>query len=254
MLIAGEAGVGKTALSEDLTAEAERQGVLVLGGRCYDLTETPPYGPWTEARSPYLPTHDRSPLPDAWHTDARSPQQFFAEIRASFADAATKQPTLLLLDDMQWADPASLDLLRYLSRSLVTLSLLLVVNYRPDDFDHHHSFSQLIPLLVRESRAERIALAPLFGEALQSLVRARYHLGVADACRLVAYLARRTEGNALFATEMLRALEERGIVATGSDALGDLETWRCRCYCGRSSPDGCHGSERLRSGCWGWRR
>ena len=56
-------------------------------------------------------------------------------MRAFFADAAMRQPLLLLLDDLQWADPASLDLLRFLARSLATLPLLLVVNYRPDDLD-----------------------------------------------------------------------------------------------------------------------
>jgi DNA-binding CsgD family transcriptional regulator len=222
-LIGGEAGVGKTALTDDLAAEAERHGFLVVRGRCYDLTETPPYGPWTEARSQLPPSPDLPPFPDAFHTAARSPQQFFAEVRAFFAAAAARQPLLLLLDDMQWADPASLDLLRFLARSLATLPLLLVVNYRPNDLDAHHPFSQLLPLLVREAHAERIDLAPLTAEALRTLMRARYRLGAPDEARLVAYLMRRTEGNALFATEMLRALEERGIVATDGVALGDLD-------------------------------
>src|SRR4051794_35694184 len=54
VLIGGEAGIGKTALAEVLCAEAAVQGALVLVGRCYDLSETPPYGPWREIfeRSP----------------------------------------------------------------------------------------------------------------------------------------------------------------------------------------------------------
>src|SRR5436853_851950 len=65
VLIGGEAGIGKTALAETLLAEATELGALVLVGRCYDLSETPPYGPWTEAlarapRDPALP-----PLPAA---------------------------------------------------------------------------------------------------------------------------------------------------------------------------------------------
>ena len=48
VLIGGEAGIGKTALAEALCREAAEQGALVLVGRCYDLTETPPYGPWVE--------------------------------------------------------------------------------------------------------------------------------------------------------------------------------------------------------------
>src|SRR5438093_8863689 len=63
VLIGGEAGIGKTALAEALGEEAAAAGALVLVGRCYDLTETPPYGPWVEllARVPASPA--RPPLP-----------------------------------------------------------------------------------------------------------------------------------------------------------------------------------------------
>ncbi len=162
-------------------------------------------------------------MPDALHTTARSLRQFFVEVRTFFTAAAARQPLLLLLDDMQWADPTSLDLLRSLARSLATLPMLLLVNYRPDDLDHYRPFSQLIPLLVRESRAARIDLAPLSAVALHTFVRARYHLSTCDESRLATYLTRRTEGNALFANEMLRTLEERDVVATGGKTLGDLE-------------------------------
>src|SRR3954470_4262732 len=64
-LIAGEAGIGKTALAETLCREAEEQGALVLVGHCYDLTETPPYGPWVELFGQYVPS-DTLPLPDAF--------------------------------------------------------------------------------------------------------------------------------------------------------------------------------------------
>src|SRR5690349_21974370 len=49
VLIGGEAGIGKTALAEWALAEARQRGAIVLVGRCYDLSETPPYGPWLEA-------------------------------------------------------------------------------------------------------------------------------------------------------------------------------------------------------------
>jgi hypothetical protein len=69
-----------------MTAPASPRSPLV--GRCYDLSETPPYGPWTEARSQFPPAPDLPPLPSALHTAARSPRQFFAGIRAFFAAAA----------------------------------------------------------------------------------------------------------------------------------------------------------------------
>src|SRR5438552_1184590 len=49
VLVGGEAGIGKTTLAEALCQEASERGALVLVGRCYDLSETPPYGPWADA-------------------------------------------------------------------------------------------------------------------------------------------------------------------------------------------------------------
>ncbi len=62
MLIGGEAGIGKTALAEALCREAAEQGGLVLVGRCYDLTKTPPYGPWIELFDHFHAAPDLSPI------------------------------------------------------------------------------------------------------------------------------------------------------------------------------------------------
>jgi hypothetical protein len=72
VLIGGEAGIGKTALAEMLCQEAERDGARVLVGRCYDLAETPPFGPWTEARAQFLPSPDLPPPPSTRLRQARS--------------------------------------------------------------------------------------------------------------------------------------------------------------------------------------
>src|SRR5262249_37943364 len=152
-----------------------------------------PYGPWNEARAQLPAAPDLPPPPSALTSRALSPQQFFAEVHAFIAAATARQPLLLVLDDMQWADPASLHLLRFLARSLATLPLLLIVIYRSEELDPHHPLAQLIPLLVREARAERLELAPLSAAALDLLVQQRYRLGAVDAARLVAYLVRRTE-------------------------------------------------------------
>src|SRR6476660_2484593 len=73
VLIGGEAGIGKTALAEALLAEAERQGALVLVGRCYDLSETPPYGPWIEVLAYFSTAHNLPPaLRDSPQPDTTS--------------------------------------------------------------------------------------------------------------------------------------------------------------------------------------
>ena len=65
-LIGGEAGIGKTALAEAALQEAAQRGCVVLVGRCFDLADTPPYGPWIDLFARYRPSPRRPPLPDAF--------------------------------------------------------------------------------------------------------------------------------------------------------------------------------------------
>ena len=65
LLLEGEAGIGKTALVGALTRASEARGAVVLTGHCYDLTETPPYGPWVELFGQYA-SSDTVPLPEAF--------------------------------------------------------------------------------------------------------------------------------------------------------------------------------------------
>src|SRR6478672_11050190 len=79
VLIGGEAGIGKTALAEATLGEAGEQGALVLVGRCYDLSETPPYGPWRELfdrapRDDGLPTLPAAVLPPERNGEALTSQ------------------------------------------------------------------------------------------------------------------------------------------------------------------------------------
>jgi len=217
VLIGGEAGIGKTALAEAVCREATERGALVLVGRCYDLTETPPYGPWVELFGHYRQDNGMPPPPEAFArrgtVGAVASQVALSRQVLDFFPALAEQgPLVLLLDDLHWADGASLDLLRFLARGLTSLPLLLVVTYRNEELDRRHPLVEIIPLLVRESAVERLDLRPLDGAATHALVDARYHLSDDDSMRLAAYLIERTEGNALFITELLRTLEEEGLL------------------------------------------
>jgi DNA-binding CsgD family transcriptional regulator/tetratricopeptide (TPR) repeat protein len=234
VLIGGEAGIGKTALVEAICREAMQAGALVLIGRCYDLTETPPYGPWVELFAQYRGGESQPPLPTAFAqpgvlgqvtSRAALLQQtldFLTALTASRSEGT--QPVILMLDDLHWADPASLDLLRTIARSLAPLPLLIIAAYRADEVTRRHPLAQLLPLLVRESRATRLDLSRLDADAVRALVAARYTLDAVERERLVAYLHERAEGNPFFVGELLRTLEAEGIVHSVGEAarLGDL--------------------------------
>ena len=203
-MISGEAGIGKTALVDALAREAEDLGAQVLAGHCYDRTETPPYGPWIQIAAGAAPLGQLEEIANQ--------ADLFAQTRDFLADLATRRPLLLVLEDLHWADIATLDLLRYIARGLAHMPLLLVVTYRGEDVQRHHPLAALVPLLVREASTERLNVRALGASAVQELVRTRYHLAERAAGRLTEFLMERSEGNALYLTELLRSLEEERLL------------------------------------------
>ena len=214
-LIGGDAGIGKTALAEALCATAAEQGALVLTGRCYDRTVTPPYGPFLDLLLTYDPTGDLPPAPfSPWHGAgaARSQAALYEQVGTFFQNVAIRRPLIVLLDDLHWADDASLDLLRVIARAIPSWPILILVTYRADELHRRHPFAMLLPLLERDGPATHLILRPLTGEDILTLIQTRYVLRSADATRLVDDLTTRSEGNPLFVVQLLRALEEEGIL------------------------------------------
>ncbi len=233
VLIGGEAGIGKTALAEAICHAARDHGALALVGRCYDLTETPPYGPWVELFAGYQPIAHRPPPPAAFSRHgtvgaSTSQSDVFMQMRDFLVALVACQPVLFLLDDLHWADPASLDLLRALARELAALPVLIVAAYRAEEVTRQHPLYRLLPVLVREARADRLDLARLGDDAVSALVVARHPLAECDAARLVAYLQTRAEGNPFYLGELLRSLEAERVLRRGADgwAVGDLTRTR----------------------------
>ena len=229
VLLGGEAGIGKTTLAKALVREADARGACVLTGHCYDLTNTPPYGPWLDLIAGYPTDPDRPSPPAAFAggvlkrvTDQAA---LFAEVRRFLAALSDDRPLLVLLEDLHWADPSSLELLRNIAPHLRQWSILLLATYRVDELTRRHHFSQQLPALVREAEGLRLDLRRLDAGALRMLVAAHYQLPAADEARLVAYLDQHAEGNPFFATELLRALEEEALLWPDGDgwALAALD-------------------------------
>jgi class 3 adenylate cyclase/tetratricopeptide (TPR) repeat protein len=228
VLLGGEAGIGKTTLAKDLAADAETRGTCVLTGHCYDLTNTPPYGPWLDLVATY-PTDPALPtLPAAFAggTLAKVTDQaaLFADVRRFLHELSIARPSLVLLEDLHWADPASLELLRSIAPHVSRWRIVLLVTYRIDELTRDHVFYQQLPALVREAEGVRIDLKRLESHDLLELVTSHYQLSSSDEARLVAYLEHHAEGNPLFATELLRAFEDESLLreTEGAWSLGEL--------------------------------
>ena len=215
VLISGEAGIGKTTLVDDLVRYAEERECFVLTGGCYDLTTTPPHGPWAEVLGGYEPTADGPDLP-SWFENPEelekvgSQAALFEETRAFFVAVARAQPLVIVLEDLHWSDQASLEALRYFSRTPSDSPVLIIVTYRDDEITRRDPLYQLLPTLVRESGGVRVSLQRLNHEAISAVVSSRFCLAAPDQSRLVDYLAQYSEGNPFFLGELLFELESSG--------------------------------------------
>jgi DNA-binding CsgD family transcriptional regulator/tetratricopeptide (TPR) repeat protein len=231
VLISGEAGIGKTTLTGAFTDEAVKQGALVFDGYCYDLSTTPPYGLWNDLADRSSHAIDFKLVPEFdQHTsqinDISSPNVVFEHVRNALISLASDSTAIIVLEDLHWADPASLELLRYLARQFDRLPLLIIATYRDSELTRDHPLFRLIPLLVRESPATRIELTALDQEHLCQLVRSRWSLAPDDERRLTDHLMEYAEGNPFFTVELLRTLEQNGhLVKSGRHwELRDLTT------------------------------
>ncbi|HET7036518.1 MAG TPA: BREX system ATP-binding domain-containing protein, partial [Thermomicrobiaceae bacterium] len=222
VLVSGEAGIGKSALVAAVADTARQQGAVVLTGGCYDLAITPPYGPWLDALGGYRP-HDTLPNLPSWLRDLASvtgttSQEFFEQVRLWLTEIANQQPLVLVLEDLHWADGASLDLLRFVARRLDDLALLLVATWRDDEGTQ--PISPILPALIREAQPLRIVLRRLNRAETRVLVAQRYRLANDERDALGDWVQRHAEGNPFFASEVLLALEHDGALSADGD------TWR----------------------------
>jgi len=229
ILISGEAGIGKTTLVNGLAVVATAAGAVVLSGGCYDLTTTPPYGPWREIADQYL-AMGRDPELPASIRDGRTLDQLgsqaalFSDVLAFVAELSTQVPVVLILEDMHWSDAASADLLRFVARHRRRLRLLMAVTYRDDEIARSDPLYAILPLIVRESTPLRLELSGFSRDNILEVIRSRYLLSERDEGRLVTYLDRITRGNPFFVTELLHSLQRQGVLSAADDgwSLGNI--------------------------------
>ena len=194
VLIGGEPGVGKTRLSEELLADARERGMLTFTGHCYE-EGTAPFTPFVEILEQMvreLPADvlrealgDAAPdvvrlfpeihrvvddiPPPAELTPEQQRRVLFNAVLDLFRSLGARQPVVLLLDDLHWADEATLGLLQHLTPHLSGLRLLGIGTYRDVELDVGKPFEKAMAALVRQKRAERVRLRRLRQEAVAEL-------------------------------------------------------------------------------------
>jgi DNA-binding CsgD family transcriptional regulator/tetratricopeptide (TPR) repeat protein len=197
VLVGGEAGVGKTVLLQELCA---RQSVMrSLWGGCDDLS-TP---------RPLAPLHDIARETQGALLASIGSTASRGDIFTSALDELERISTLLVLEDMHWADEASLDLLKFLGRRIHRTRSMIVVSYRDDEVGSSHPLRVLIGDLPRAS-THRMFVAPLSEPAVVQLAR--------RAGRSPEGIYGITAGNPLFVTEVLAANAD-SVPATVRDAV-----------------------------------
>ncbi len=241
VVVVGEPGIGKTRTLEELAGRV-RRNVRVLWGRCREAGDLPPYWPWAQVLRSYVETvpapilreqlgasaaevarivpglgEALGPPPAGTLGPSDARLRLFHAIATLLRAASLATPLLLILDDLHWADEASLHLLRFLVGELVDARVLIAAACRDAELRRDAALTALVGELVTSS--ERLPLGPLAASEVGDLIAAV--AGVAVPGGVVARVHQRTGGNPLFVHEVTRLL-----LADGALTEGDPACWR----------------------------
>jgi tetratricopeptide (TPR) repeat protein len=237
VLVEGEPGIGKTRLVEELAAHAVARGTAVHWGRAYEGGMAPAFWPWLPLlRALADRLDDRSLLApelagvieaggahDAGATRSDHTRfRFFDAVVRLVTATSLEQPLMLVLEDLQWADLPSLELLTFVGGQLAAEPVLLVGTVRELEVGRNDAVVEALAALSRAQAARRISLGGLSHLATAHLVEAASTSTVEPD--VIAAIQDRSEGNPFFATELARlVVAERdrdaalGAVAAGGD-------------------------------------
>jgi DNA-binding CsgD family transcriptional regulator/tetratricopeptide (TPR) repeat protein len=228
LLIAGEAGVGKTRLTAEAARLARERGFRVLRGDCGNVGGTGlPFGPFVEALRELAAdldpaeiaaiagpaADDLARLVPAFGSSGDAPSQsewvqsrVFEALLGFFTRLAERSPVLFVVEDLHWADSATRDTVAFMVRALRDVPFVLVGTFRSDELHRRHALLPWLAELERTGRVERIDLARLDRTELAVLLTAI--LGERPPAELVEDVFSRSDGNPFFAEELLAASHE----------------------------------------------
>jgi DNA-binding CsgD family transcriptional regulator/tetratricopeptide (TPR) repeat protein len=223
VLLGGDAGIGKTRLLGEIHARARSSGATVLAGACFEVGEAAlPFAPIADAIRGLRRLAGDEAVDDALgdaaldlapllpgmaavgsRTDPAVPARVFEAVLTLLEGRAESAPVLLSIEDAQWADQSTRDLLSFLSRALVGARVAVVVTFRTDDLHRRHPLRSVLSDLERQAQVTRVDLHALRRQELDELLTA-----IADHRPDHAVLDsvwERSEGNPFFAEELLLA-------------------------------------------------
>ncbi len=239
LLISGEAGLGKTTLVAETARAAFDAEAYVLFGHCEEDLATP-YQLFAEALGHYVthaPEDELVAHVDAHGSDlarlvpalaSRLPSLatskatdtdterylLFAAVVGLLVMVSQRQPVVLVLDDLQWADKASLQLLRHVIAAEQAMRVLVLGTYRDSELSRSHPFLDTLAALRRQRGVSRVELAGLDDTGVMTLMEATAGRGLDDAAVGLAHAVyRETDGNPFFVSEVLIHLAETGAIS-----------------------------------------
>lgn len=227
VLVAGEPGSGKTQVLEDVARRAEHAGALILRGHASHAEGMPPYLPFLEALGQYM--RDASPQVLREQTGMFAPVlatvfpelplrlgtlstsysppivqerfRLYEAVGALLAAMTVSHPLLLLLEDLQWVDPATLDLLCFIAHRQPNIRVLIVGAYREGDVMERLAFENMLAELTRLRKVVLFHPEPLDMSELTDLV-VRVIGSPLNLC-IRTTLLEQSEGNPFFAEELV---------------------------------------------------
>jgi tetratricopeptide (TPR) repeat protein len=241
VFISGEAGAGKTRLTTEFLNVAKKKQVTVLTGWCLSDVAVP-YFPFIEAFDSYISSNEgdgaaianqqsslktwltgdqsqanktfENTYPEAWKDQA------FRAVAQEVLFLSTKKPLILILEDIHWADSASLSLLHYLARQATSERILIIATFRSEELnipleDHLNPLSKVLLLMGREGLYKEIKLSSLSRYDVRRV--AENMLGGLVNSNLVEKLEAYSMGNPLFVVESLRMMHQQGSLSKTND-------------------------------------
>ncbi|MCB9136471.1 MAG: tetratricopeptide repeat protein [Anaerolineales bacterium] len=234
VLVGGEAGVGKSFLVEQLGVQAE--GAVMLIGQCGEMELGSPYQPFIDILREYLIRRAsldglehldddanilvtlipqiRQFIPNLPELPPLEPEQERSRLMRSISElikrASNTQPWLLVIDNLQWIDPASMRVLFYLFRNISSTPILIVGLYRDIDVNQNHPLFKLDQELSRYPNYQKMSIRRLTKEGVLQLLETTWNTEI--PMEWVDAIFNRTGGNPFYVKEVIKGLVEENVV------------------------------------------